>query len=87
MSKNAPIYPTREHQQAADIISENFVKNYRINAVLPVNSCARGKATRDSCLDIILLAKPGEEQHKKMSSPESLRLLQFHDYLLTSTYF
>jgi predicted nucleotidyltransferase len=62
MKKLAPTYPTPEHQKAADIITEYFVKNYNIDAVLLVNSCARGKATRDSCLDIIMLAKPGEER-------------------------
>ena len=51
-------YPTPEHQTAADAIVDFFVSNYKIDAVLLVNSCARGKATRDSCLDIIMLAKP-----------------------------
>lgn len=51
-------YPTSEHQDAADVIVDFFVSNYKIDAVLLVNSCARGKATRDSCLDIIMLAKP-----------------------------
>ena len=51
-------YPTPEHQTAADAIVDHFVSNYKIDAVLLVNSCARGKATRDSCLDIVVLAKP-----------------------------
>lgn len=51
-------YPTQEHQAAADAIVDFFVSNYKIDAVLLVNSCARGKATRDSCLDIVILAKP-----------------------------
>lgn len=51
-------YPTLEHQNAADVITEHFVSNYEIDAVLLVNSCARGKATRDSCLDIVVLAQP-----------------------------
>ncbi|MGZ9220601.1 MAG: hypothetical protein ACXW4Q_00715 [Anaerolineales bacterium] len=51
-------YPTPEHQIAADAIVDFFVSNYKIDAVLLVNSCARGRATRDSCLDIIMLAKP-----------------------------
>ena len=51
-------YPTAEHQAAAAVITEFFVSNYKIDAVLLVNSCARGKATRDSCLDIVMLAKP-----------------------------
>ena len=51
-------YPTPEHQAAAEVITDYFVTNFKIDAVLLVNSCARGKATRDSCLDIIMLAKP-----------------------------
>jgi hypothetical protein len=51
-------YPTPEHKAAADVIVDFFVSNYNIDAVLLVNSCARGKATRDSCLDIIMLARP-----------------------------
>ncbi len=62
MKKIAPHYPTPEHQKAAEIITEYFVNHYNIDAVLLVNSCARGKATPDSCLDIVILAKPGEEQ-------------------------
>src|SRR5512147_1720345 len=51
-------YPTLEHQEAAETIVDFFVAKYKIDAVLLVNSCARGKATRDSCLDIVVLAKP-----------------------------
>jgi len=56
--KLEPAYPTLEHQKAAEAITEYFVSRYKIDAVLLVNSCARGKATRDSCLDIIMLARP-----------------------------
>ena len=52
------IYPTVEHQTAAKTIVDFFTSNYKIDAVLLVNSCARGKATRDSCLDIVTLSKP-----------------------------
>ena len=62
MMKFEPIYPSPEHQNAANVITEHFVSNYKIDAVLLVNSCARGKATRDSCLDIVVLAKEGEER-------------------------
>jgi predicted nucleotidyltransferase len=54
--KTEPAYPTPEHQKAAEIITEYFITNYKIDAVLLVNSCARGKATRDSCLDMVILA-------------------------------
>lgn len=51
-------YPTPQHRTAAETITEFFAANYSIDAVLLVNSCARGEATRDSCLDIIVLANP-----------------------------
>jgi hypothetical protein len=62
MKKFESFYPTPEHQKAADVITDYFVKNYSIDAVLLVNSCARGQATRDSCLDIIMLVQPGKER-------------------------
>lgn len=48
-------YPTTQHQQAAQQIVDFFSHTNGVDAVLLVNSCARGKATRDSCLDIIVL--------------------------------
>ncbi len=58
MKKFESSYPTPEHQKAAEVITDHFVNNYSIDAVLLVNSCARGKATRDSCLDIVVLSRP-----------------------------
>jgi hypothetical protein len=52
------VYPTPEHQAAAEAIVEFWTTHYSLDAVLLVNSCARGKATRDSCLDIVALARP-----------------------------
>jgi predicted nucleotidyltransferase len=57
-------YPTVEHQNAANAFVNFFMSRYKIDAVLLVNSCARGKATRDSCLDIITLAKPDASRSK-----------------------
>ena len=51
-------YPTPEHRQAAEAIVDFFMAQFEIDALLLVNSCARGKATRDSCLDIVVLAQP-----------------------------
>ncbi|HSG43819.1 MAG TPA: hypothetical protein VLA72_11740 [Anaerolineales bacterium] len=52
------VYPTPEHEAAANIIVQYFKSKYELDAVLLVNSCARGKATKDSCLDIAVLGKP-----------------------------
>lgn len=68
--KLEPAYPTLEHQKAAEAIVEHFVSNYKIDTVLLVNSCARGKATRDSCLDIVMLANP-DDQRSSLQALES----------------
>jgi len=45
-------YPTAAHERAASAITEFFTSREETDAVLLVNSCARGKATPDSCLDM-----------------------------------
>jgi hypothetical protein len=45
-------YPTEAHQRAAAAITEYFARREETDAVLLVCSCARGKATADSCLDM-----------------------------------
>jgi len=54
-----PTYPTPAHAAAAQAIAERFASE--TDAVLLLNSCARGKASPDSCLDIGLLLRP--ERH------------------------
>ncbi len=51
-------YPTVQHEQAAERIVDFFARLDDVQAVLLTCSCARGKATRDSCLDITVLIKP-----------------------------
>ncbi len=52
------LYPTPEHQHAAEAIVEFFSKIPEIETVCLTCSCARGKASRDSCLDILVLGRP-----------------------------
>ena len=52
------LYPTPEHQGAAEAIVEFFTTIPEIEAVCLICSCARGKASQDSCLDILALGKP-----------------------------
>ena len=52
------VYPTPEHRAAAGAIVEYFSSCRDVEAVLLVGSTARGKASRDSCLDICVLVKP-----------------------------
>jgi hypothetical protein len=51
-------YPTAEHRAAADAAAEFFQGCSGVDAVLLTCSCARGKATRDSCLDLAVLLDP-----------------------------
>jgi hypothetical protein len=53
----AGLYPTPEHRRAADGITAFFREQPDVEAVLLVNSCARGKATADSCLDLQVLTR------------------------------
>ena len=53
----APEFPTSIHQEAADAIVD-FSMSLPIQAVLAVNSCARGTAIPESDLDIALLIDP-----------------------------
>lgn len=48
-------YPTEMHERAAEQLTSFFSKIENVQAVLLTCSCARGKATKDSCLDIAIL--------------------------------
>jgi hypothetical protein len=49
-------YPTPQHQRAAAAITRFFEQRPETQAVVLTNSCARGTATPDSCLDMLVLA-------------------------------
>jgi len=51
-------YPTAEHAQAAKAITAFFAEREETDAVLLINSCARGRATVDSCLDMHVIVAP-----------------------------
>jgi hypothetical protein len=52
------LYPTVEHESAASAITDFFANLDETGAVLLVNSCARGKASVDSCLDMQVIVRP-----------------------------
>jgi hypothetical protein len=54
-----PAYPTPQHARSAQAISHFFAGRVGVSAVLLTCSCARGRASRDSCLDIAVLLQPG----------------------------
>lgn len=50
-------YPSIEHKRAAQAIVD-FFSGQEVDAVILTCSCARGKASRGSCLDISILVSP-----------------------------
>ena len=50
-------YPSPQHRKAAKRIVDLFSQERNVQAVLLTCSCARGKASRDSCLDIAVLVR------------------------------
>lgn len=50
-------YPTPEHRKAAEKLVELLREDGRVVAILLVGSCARGKASRDSCLDLTAIVR------------------------------
>jgi hypothetical protein len=58
MIKLQETYPTLAHEKAARAIVSYFQQLPETAAVLLVNSCTRGQATSDSCLDMLVLVTP-----------------------------
>jgi predicted nucleotidyltransferase len=63
-------YPTPEHRNAALAIVEHFASG-PVEAVLLTNSCARGRATPDSCLDMAVLIRPGLPRADRLGLDQS----------------
>lgn len=54
-----PVFPTKLHHDAAEVVRDFFSKIPAVDTVLVVNSCARGQAVLESDLDFAILVKPG----------------------------
>jgi predicted nucleotidyltransferase len=54
-----PNFPTKLHQDAAELVRDYFLAIPGVDTVLVVNSCARGQAVPESDLDFAILANPG----------------------------
>jgi hypothetical protein len=52
-------FPTKLHQDSAEIIRDYFLAIPGVDTVLVVNSCARGTSVPESDLDFAILVKPG----------------------------
>ena len=64
-----PAYPTAQHERAAQAIVRFFSAFPSVRAVLLTGSCARGKASADSCLDVAVLV-PSEAIRREQESLE-----------------
>lgn len=70
-----PAFPTPQHHRAAELARSFFADRPGVAAVLLMGSCARGKASPDSCLDILILGRPEEIDHRR---PELEQAWQEH---------
>ncbi len=50
-------YPTPEHEKASKRLIEIFSQEKSVMNILLLGSCARGKASKDSCLDVCIIVK------------------------------
>lgn len=60
-------YPTSIHQQAAETLVDFFSTQSQVQAVVLVNSCARGTAVPESDLDIAILVDPALTGNERQS--------------------
>ena len=58
MFEMKPIFPTKLHKDAAEVVRDYFLKIPGVDTVLVVNSCARGQAAAESDLDFTVLITP-----------------------------
>ncbi len=57
-------YPTPEHEDASKRIVEIFSRHKNVQSILLIGSCARGKASKDSCLDVCIIVKTKSDIRK-----------------------
>jgi hypothetical protein len=60
-----PVFPTKLHQDAAEIVRHYFKNVQETDTVLVVNSCARGQAVPESDLDFAILVSPETNAGKR----------------------
>jgi len=54
-----PSFPTKLHQDAAEVVRDYFKNVPETDTILLVNSCARGQGVPESDLDFAILVSPG----------------------------
>ncbi|MCL4860407.1 MAG: nucleotidyltransferase domain-containing protein [Caldilineaceae bacterium] len=77
------LYPTPTHERAAEAICDFFVGKPQVEAILLVNSVARGQATPDSDLDMAVLVSPAMSQDERMQLEQQWQSHRAADDLLS----
>jgi predicted nucleotidyltransferase len=66
-------FPTRLHEQVAELALEFFSGHSLVDTVLVVNSCARGQAVPESDLDLAVLVRPDVSAAETQTLDEAWR--------------
>ena len=67
------VFPATLHRQVAELAGEFFANRASVDTVLVVNSCARGRATPESDLDMAVLVQPTLAAEDVRASEEEWR--------------
>ena len=59
------LYPLAEHARAAEAVTDFYRSDPDVCAVILMGSCARGRADRTSCVDILVLLEPETLDHRR----------------------
>ena len=71
------LYPTRSHAETAEAAVGFFSDRPEVDAVILAGSCARGKASPNSCVDLLVLVPPDVAPVRRQRLEEGW--LDFHD--------
>ncbi len=69
-----PKFPTKLHQDVAELIRDYFLAVPGIDTILVVNSCARGQAMPESDLDFAILTRPNTTRDQITSIENSWQI-------------
>lgn len=76
-------YPTPAHERAAEAIYNFFIGRSQVEAILLVNSVARGQATPESDLDMAVLVSPAMSPNERVQLEQQWQIHRATDALLS----
>jgi predicted nucleotidyltransferase len=77
------LYPTPAHERAAEAICNFFAEKRQVEAILLVNSVARGQGTPDSDLDMAVLVSPAMSQDERAQLEQQWQSYRAADPILS----